>query len=346
MTRKDTCRIASVLHQYAIFAERQYTSIVKSPDVFRWRIYVGRKEEELKQWDAVPKDHASGRSKAEKVLAEDRARLQEYDQQQNAFLVQALEMYSCTLQYSDDFDDYSIIRFCSLWFANFDRTVGDFQGIISQMAGRISSRKFVFLAHQLSARLSRPEKSSGSRQPAQQGNLRSVVLRMCREHPFHALYPVFCLRGDSKLDGSRRQSARNEPISSQAERVAAAKDIFRSLLSYPQCQERVKAVELVCRASLEWAQHPVKNVHQAAKKAGKPPPSRVPPGLQILSIKDMKVPVTTAHLPVDTTCRYDSFVWISRFEDSYATAGGINIPKITKCVGSDGHPYKQLVSLF
>ncbi|EKM50032.1 uncharacterized protein PHACADRAFT_153321 [Phanerochaete carnosa HHB-10118-sp] len=340
---------ASVLHQYAIFAERQYTSIVKSPDAFRWRVYKGRKEEELRHWkERIAKEPSNStelkrmQSKAQKILDEDLARLQEYAQQRDMFLRQALNMYSRTLQISDEFDDDSMIRFCSLWFANFDRMDDNFQGLIAQTAKRIPSRKFVFLTHQLAARLSKSDKDPQMPQPPQQVNLRSVVLRMCREHPFHTLYSVFCLQGDNKPSASRRQSSRHDPTSSQAERTAAALDIFQSLLSDSRCQERVKAVDLICRASLEWAQYPIKSEHAAAMEAHRPRPSQIPLKLQILSVKDVKVPVITAPLPVDVTCRYDNFVWISRFEDRYSIAGGINVPKITNCVGSDGNRYKQL----
>lgn len=348
MSAKDVSHHVSVLHQYAIFAERQYTSIVKSPDVLRWRVYVGRKEEEVRQLgDRIR--HADGGSlrelskmqtRAKKLLAEDRSRLQEYDTQRDTFLRQALDMYSRTLQKADDFDDDSIIRFCSLWFANFDCTEGDFQPFIAKVLDRIPSRKFVFLTHQLTARLSKSDKQPSSRHPTQQSNLRSVVLRMCREHPFHTLYSVFCLQSDN--NASRRQSTRLEPTSSQTERVAAAVDIFQTLRSDRSTQTRVNNVELVCRASLQWAQYPIKAEYDAASKAGRPKPTQVPARLQILAIKDIKVPVITAALPIDATCRYDDCVWISRYEDRFATAGGVNVPKITNCIGSDGCAYKQL----
>ena len=40
---------ASVFHQFAIFAERQYHTISKSPDALRWKLYIDRKKDEIKQ---------------------------------------------------------------------------------------------------------------------------------------------------------------------------------------------------------------------------------------------------------------------------------------------------------
>jgi ataxia telangiectasia mutated family protein len=57
------------------------------------------------------------------------------------------------------------------------------------------------------------------------------------------------------------------------------------------------------------------------------------------------VPVTTAYTPLDPTLKYDDCVWVARYEPTYATAGGVNLPKISVCLGSDGVSYKQLVSL-
>ncbi|KAG6863848.1 hypothetical protein C0993_010158, partial [Termitomyces sp. T159_Od127] len=42
---------ATVYHQYAVFAERQYYDIEKSPDAIRWKIYVDRKQREIESLD-------------------------------------------------------------------------------------------------------------------------------------------------------------------------------------------------------------------------------------------------------------------------------------------------------
>jgi hypothetical protein len=56
--------------------------------------------------------------------------------------------------------------------------------------------------------------------------------------------------------------------------------------------------------------------------------------------------VVTVHTPLDHTLRYDNCIWIDRYESAFETAGGINLPKINICYGSNGEKYKQLVSCF
>jgi ataxia telangiectasia mutated family protein len=65
----------------------------------------------------------------------------------------------------------------------------------------------------------------------------------------------------------------------------------------------------------------------------------------ILKLKDVRVPVLTVNTPIDPALQYQNCIWISHYEGIFETAGGINIPKICYCRGSDGTRYKQLVSV-
>ncbi|KAI0358095.1 hypothetical protein OH77DRAFT_1421375 [Trametes cingulata] len=342
---------ASVFHQYAIFAERQYHAVSKSPDALRWKLYIDRKKGEIAQRAqqlerADPKrdlqEYQNLRRQqehAKRLLKQDQERAEEHLGQRTSFLASAVEMYSRCLATSDSFDEDTPIRLCSLWLENFDNdkaTLG-FEAAFD----RVPSRKFVFLAHQLTARLWSTDKSTPARN---QAILQATIQRMCREHPFHSLFPLYCLKVDRSAPhpsaSSRRQSGRHAPQSSQVERSVAATDIFDKLRSDPRSAQRVQDVELVCDASLEWAKHPIKAMYQKHKPRGKPLP--VPDGLLIGKINDIKVPVITAHTPIDPTMQYRDCVWISRFDSQYTTAGGVNLPKILKCLGSDGKHYKQL----
>lgn len=57
------------------------------------------------------------------------------------------------------------------------------------------------------------------------------------------------------------------------------------------------------------------------------------------------IPVITKDLDVDVTGRYNDVVGTKRFERSFELAGGINLPKIIICVGTDGRSYKQVVKV-
>ncbi|KAI0717973.1 hypothetical protein C8T65DRAFT_737500 [Cerioporus squamosus] len=352
-TFKESDRRASIFHQYAIFAERQYHAISRSPDALRWKLYVDRKKEEIRQRKnhitqlqknkTNPKEVPSLKNelnKAQTLLNQDEDRYREQSGQRTSFLTTAVEMYARCLAASSSFDEDSPIRLCSLWLANFDND--DLKHKLGPAIASVPSHKFVFLAHQLTARLSKSDSSSSSHN---QIALQHVIYRMGREHPYHSLFPLYCLRLDasspSQASGhARRQSGRHaSPAPSQLDRAAAVTDVFDKLRSDPNAGERVKAVERVCDASLEWAKYPIKPTY-----AKRPPPSEipVPDHLLILSLKDVRVPVITASTPIDPTAQYRDCVWISRYDVQYSTAGGVNLPKIIKCLGSDGHWYKQL----
>lgn len=342
-------RYAMVYHQYAIFAERQYHSSVNSPDALRWRVYVDRKIEEIKQrhvqiqkalqgtkeWEDLVREQR----RAEKLLNQDKAQFKDHIRTRESFLSVAIDMYSRCLAASDTFDDDSHIRLCSLWMANFDTSSPKLA--LSVALDRVPSHKFVFLAHQLTARLSKPKSSQLS---LNQQCLQTLITRMCREHPFHSLFQVYCLVSERATaqpsSAVRRQSGRLEPISAQADRVTAAGDLFDRLRSDTSFQQRIQDIEYVCNASLQWAKYPIKG------RSGKTPkgPLQIPDDLLIRTMRNVNVPVITVQTPVDQTTQYHNCVWIAYYEASYALAGGLNLPKINKCFGSDGQKYKQLVS--
>lgn len=346
-TQGNAC--ASVFHKCALFAEHQYHVIIKSPDAVRWKTYVDRKSQEIKQRESQLLRTQPGsneyralsedQKKAKAVLAEDEEAYKQHNGALVTFLDLAIDMYSRCLAASDIFDDNVPIRFCSLWFANFDDQ--RLQDTLKKAVARIPSRKFVFLSHQLSARISQP---SQGELPVSQQILQGLVIRMCQEHPFHSLYQVYCIRPErSGQSSSRRLSSRHEPTLSQAQldRSSAASDIFDRLLNDPRCSTRVKAIEQVCDASIEWAKYPVKDNRAIKKVKGL---QHIPDNLTIRRLHDIEIPVVTSHPAIDTTLKYDHCVWISHYDTTFTTAGGMSVPKITICYGSNGEKYRQLVS--
>lgn len=342
-TRSDSC--ASIYHKCAQFAERQYHAILKSPDGVRWKVYVDRKRQEIKQMETQLRgtqmsSHDYGvlvheQTKARALLAEDEDAYERYNGALVTFLESAIDMYSRCLAASDGFDDDVPIRFSSLWFANFDDE--RLQKGIMAAVDRIPSRKFVFLSHQLSARISRPIHGE---MPKSQQILQRLVLRMCQEHPFHSLYQVYCIRPEGSVQSGsmRRTSSRLESPTSQTDRGLAASHIFDVLLADPNHSARTKAIEQVCNASLQWAKYPIKEL--TGKKTNII--LNVPEGLLIRQLRNIHVPVLTSHPPIDPTLRYDNCVWISHYDKTFQPAGGVNMPKINTCYGTDGQRFKQL----
>ena len=341
----DTGQCATIFHQFAIFADHQYHSIANSPDVLRWRVYVERKAEEVKlRREEVQRAPAGSTqrkglehhlSKARHELQLDQARFKDSMDARDKFLLLAAKNYSKCLAHSDAFDNESIIRLCSLWLANFERPdiCSDFEAALQ----RVASHKFIFLAHQLAARLSPP---TSSHTPSSQSLLHELLGRMCREHPFHSLYQVLCImfeKGPSDAAPGRRQSGRLEQVTSPSDRAVAARTLYDRLKTDGQVQGRIQDVEQLWRASFQWAMYPKAKVPESGSH-------RIPEEIAIKRIRHLRVPVITAYTPVDPSSHYEDCVWVNHFDPMYSVAGGLNKPKITVCIGDDGQRYKQLVS--
>ncbi|KAJ7504364.1 hypothetical protein B0H11DRAFT_513652 [Mycena galericulata] len=326
---------ATVYHQYAIFAEHQYKAIKNSPDAIRWKVYVERKTQEIKLRQTQGGSSRKVLKDAETLLKEDQELFQKHNRARETFLANAIEMYSRALEASDAFDGDGAIRLCSLWFENFDQSEFGFQEKVKVALDRIPSRKLVFLAHQLSARLSKTAEPTKN-----QENLERVVLRMCLEHPFHSVYQVYSLLpyAQQKASKDRRQSSRHDsPGTQSTARGDAASEIFDRLRGDGKSHDRMKEIEMVASACLEWAKYPI--VKTALDTKGV---RGIPTGLTIRKLAGVKVPVLTYPTPLDPSTNYDNCVFIDKYETTFETAGGVNLPKITKCVGTDGGRYKQL----
>ncbi|KAI0306020.1 hypothetical protein B0F90DRAFT_1695380 [Multifurca ochricompacta] len=321
---------ASLVTKFMASIDQPKASIATVYHQCAWKLYAERKEKEIQH----RKEQMLRTQKAERLLREDTQQYRKHNESLNTFLQQAIDMYSRCLQAADDFDNDGHIRLVSLWFANFNDN--DLQDKIRTSIDRIPSRKFVFLAHQLSARLAKPANDpvTGS-----QETLQNLILRMCREHPFHSLYQVYCLRpSPGATDGGRRSSTRLDPFLPQGERAAAAADIFDRLRADSSCSQQLIDVERVCDAYLQWAKRPIKGSVDKAKSG----PYEIPSDMLILKLQNVPVPVLTVNTPVDATLKYQNCIWVSRYERTFETAGGVNIPKICYCRGSDGVKYKQL----
>ena len=145
--------------------------------------------------------------------------------------------------------------------------------------------------------------------------------------------------------GSRRQSAPQNSQSTQTERGTAASDIFDRLRTDAIAGQRVRDVEKLCDAYLEWAKYVLNgNPRYQTKQRGVL--FKIPSMMRILKVSDLRVPVSTARLPLDPTMQYTNCVWIHCYDPTFDTAGGVNLPKINICHGSDGQQYKQLVGTY
>lgn len=245
-------------------------------------------------------------------------------------------MYGHALSGADD-DPDAVYRLCSLWLGNSNDEA--FCATAHKAISRIPSYRFNNLVPQLSARLAVMQASGTS---YFQQSLTKLVERLASEHPFHSLFQLYFLYNTSAGHASQSSSSKRRSLGPEAAAGPPVKDLLLRLRQVsPDMRQITQAVELAIEAYVDWA--------SAKVEKHKPPADKVrplPPSQRLLRLKDLPIPVTTLALPVDKTCIYDStrMPCIVGYKDTYTTAGGVNLPKITDCVGSDGHTYRQLVS--
>lgn len=100
----------------------------------------------------------------------------------------------------------------------------------------------------------------------------------------------------------------------------------------------VRDVERLCDAYIILA-----NVDASQWKAQRkaiPIPSDQPI-TKLSNLQDVVIP--TMELKVDPSGKYENLVTIQSFKPEFRLAGGLNLPKIIDCVGSDGRERRQLV---
>ncbi|KAI5477754.1 protein serine/threonine kinase,ataxia telangectasia mutated family protein [Pseudohyphozyma bogoriensis] len=344
---------------FAIFADRQYQEMEKVAEARRDRFeaYRRRKEfelEELERQAQSSRDNTSqlrrSKEQGELNLAEDERQVEEAEKSTKLLLWLALENYAKALAASGEHDD-KVFRFCSLWLAN--ASDDELHAKLKDALDSIPSHKYVFMTYQLSARLTLRNSAS----PPFVKNLFRLLTRLCVDHPFHCLFPVWALRSapsvsptSSKSRSRRSSSSMASDFNSQSVRAAAADDIFAKVRKHAHLVPRVEAIELACTAYVQWAVFDLYSVedycHPNSRKRLRPGRLTIRHGVLLRDeVKNLPIPVTTFDLPLDPTGRYPagSFPAIVKYDESFRTAGGIHLPKIVTCIGDDGKRYTQLL---
>ena len=120
--------------------------------------------------------------------------------------------------------------------------------------------------------------------------------------------------------------------------MKAAGDMIKKLRSARP--SLVQSVERLCEAFIDLAYH---DVTAYKKERG---PVRLPSTCLLLKLGKLQtVAVPTLDIPVDPACRYDNVVSIEGFDPCFQLAGGVNLPKVMSCLGSDGRRRRQLVKV-
>ncbi|KAJ6662351.1 hypothetical protein lerEdw1_012515 [Lerista edwardsae] len=263
--------------------------------------------------------------RAIRALREDRKR----------FLCKAVENYiSCLL--SGEEHDIWIFRLCSLWLEN--SGFSEINAMIQRKAEKIPSYKFLPLMYQLAARM-------GTKTEFHQ-ILNNLIARISLDHPHHTLFIILALANANKDELlSKSEAVRSSRLAKSApketslldmDRMKAASNIIGIIKS--KSANMVKNVEDLCDAYIILANMDA-NPWKTHRRAINIPSDQ--PITKLKNLDDVVVP--TMEIKVDPSGKYENLVTIRSFKPEFRLAGGVNLPKIIDCVGSDGKERRQLV---
>ncbi|XP_042538698.1 serine-protein kinase ATM [Dipodomys spectabilis] len=277
--------------------------------------------------------------KVQRELELDECALRALKEDRKRFLCKAVENYiNCLL--SGEEHDMWVFRLCSLWLEN--SGVSEVNDMMKRDGMKISSYKFLPLMYQLAARM-------GTKMTGGQGFhevLNNLISRISMDHPHHTLFIILALANANKDEiltkpevAKRIRITKNAPKQNSQldkDRMEAANKVICTIRN--KRQQMVKNVEALCDAYIllanldatQWKTHR-KGINIPADQ----------PIIKLKNLEDVVVP--TMEIKVDPTGEYGNLVTIQSFKTEFRLAGGLNLPKIIDCIGSDGKERRQLV---
>ncbi|XP_063405374.1 serine-protein kinase ATM-like [Mytilus trossulus] len=333
----------------ARYADNQYQNIVNymKSNTYEAKQALMKKAktemETLKQLGDISKDRYY------KILYKqsdiDKAEIEAMNEDKTKYLQKAVENYLKCLKYGDK-HDLRIFRLISLWFSN--TAVQDVNTLIEKSIKTLKSYKFIPLMYQLAARMDTKAQSQSF-----QATLNNMIERAAKDHPHHTLLCVLALahaKKDTEImnpttASTNRRTKLSKSISDTSKdegRIEAAKLMLLRLKDKNSPVVRiVEDLEKLCLAYIQLANV---NVERYKKETRPIQLQSVQNNLLITKIKDLhNVAVPTVDIKVDPKGSYNNLICVKGFNPTFKLAGGVNLPKIISCIGTDGKTRRQLV---
>ncbi|XP_073922893.1 serine-protein kinase ATM isoform X4 [Castor canadensis] len=277
--------------------------------------------------------------KVQRELELDECALRALKEDRKRFLCKAVENYISCLLSGEEHDTW-VFRLCSLWLEN--SGVSEVSGMMKRDGMKISSYKFLPLMYQLAARM-------GTKMTGGLGFhevLNNLISRISMDHPHHTLFIILALANANKDEFlTKPEAARRSRITKNVpkqnsqldeDRTEAANKIICTIRS--KRPQMVRNVEALCDAYIILANFDATQWKTQRKGISIPADQ---PITKLKNLEDVVVP--TMEIKVDPTGEYGNLVTIQSFKTEFRLAGGLNLPKIIDCVGSDGKERRQLV---
>ncbi|KAK6170767.1 hypothetical protein SNE40_019079 [Patella caerulea] len=340
-TTDDESTCLEAFLSLARFADNQYQNIVnymKSSTYEAKQALLKKAKEDAEQYKTVATDKDRYLRILEKQSEMDERELSTMKEDRSKFLLKALEFYLRCLRCGDKYD-LRIFRVIALWFD--DCNSAAVNDLLMNNIESIKSYKFLPLMYQLAARMGSSNKGLSTFQQV----LNKILERTAIDHPHHALSIILALafaNKDTELSqqgrSNKRTSKGGKSASKEEDRVESAKNMISRLKHDDKICNILGDMEKLFEAYIQLANTSAEQ-HRKESRA-----INLSGGLSITHMKDLtNVAFPTVETRIEASCNYDNIVYIKGFEKSFKLAGGINLPKIITCIGSDGIPRRQLV---
>lgn len=268
----------------------------------------------------------------------DESEMESLQQDKARYLNTSVECYLKYLNASSAELDIPVFRLCSLWFNN--ATDDIVNKLMKEFVQKLPSSKFLPMLYQLAARMTIKTQEKQDFHTI----LQELIEKAAKDHPFHTLPIILALANankDATITSTNKggRLSRNGPQMSDAshadeDRMQAAISMVSKLKTGERTTRIIRDMEKLSDAYIELAYWDVTQYKKVTK------PISFAPNLQICTLRNLQTAVSTLDMPVDPTCRYANVITIQRFEPTFKLAGGINLPKIIMCIGSDGQKKK------
>ncbi|XP_065669349.1 serine-protein kinase ATM isoform X6 [Hydra vulgaris] len=345
MERKDYNGIYTPIdayHSLAKYADVQYEALfeyTKSQDFEIKQSVIRKNRVEL---STIPKKINDQQLKHHSTNIEKQLNIDETERDQvyndkKRFLQKAIHNYCRCLQCGDKYD-LKVLRLCSLWFENFDDEVINIE--LKESMVHLPSKKFLLVMYQLAARLGT---SMTQQCDAFNNNLQKIIEQCVMDHPHHTLFILFALcNADIEERMNSRDIKRSKKLSTSEQdvqdksRIQAAQNVLNRLkCSSPKI---IQDTERLVMAYIELAYWDISHLKNQKGQF------QLPEAKLIRKISNLEtISCPTIALEIDPSCKYEKIIYITKFDGQFTHAGGINLPKIVSCIGSDGKTRRQLV---
>lgn len=321
----ESSRLYPKVHDLiAQFHDEQYQSTLKAGLIQTRRKLLETLRNELKS--APPNsDYVKG---IERHLRQDELELERLIADKRHYAVHAAINYMKAITQGDRYD-LKVFRLVSLWLSF--RKLLPMNDVFN---GEFPAYKFIPVMYQIASRL-----DSSDSCVLFQERLQLLLQRILSDHPYHCLPHLLALRrnANTMTAGTKRRLVTGS--SPQERRALAAEQLISTgKCQKPYLREIIGDTEKLWQAYLEMATTELSP--GTSTKVIHPFESR----WSVKKIRNLKAAVITRNIPVSPSGIYDDAVKVDMFcHDGYRVVGGINIPKIVDCQGSDGLHYRQLV---